>query len=349
MKSVFGTVGIVEGDAGGANADFAAVGHGVFGVDHEIHDDLLELAGIGAGAADGGGEAGGEFDIFADERAEETLHVGDDGVDVDDLEFEKLFAAEGEELASERGGAIGGLLNGFGFGMQRVAGSELVEQNFGVAADDHEQIVEVVSDAAGEAADGFHFLGLAELIFEDAALGDVFGDGFEDVGGFVAAGDGAAADADGDGDAVFALPADFEAVHASGAAEFVDQAGVFGGIDENVFLGIEARDFEGGIVTEHSDESGVDVEKMAFEAGAVNSVDGGLHQRAVADFGAAQSLLVAFAVDGGGQLLRDQGENILVALAEADVFGIAFEDECAEDVMVDLERDAEPVERSAER
>ena len=30
--------------------------HGVFGVDDEIHDDLLELAGIGASAADGGSE-----------------------------------------------------------------------------------------------------------------------------------------------------------------------------------------------------------------------------------------------------------------------------------------------------
>ena len=61
----------------------------------------------------------------------------------------------------------------------------MVEQNLGVAADDDEQIVEVVSDASGEAADGFHFLGLAELVFEDAAFGDVFGDGFENVGGLV--------------------------------------------------------------------------------------------------------------------------------------------------------------------
>ena len=177
---------------------------------------------------------------------------------------------------------------------------ELVEQDLGVSADDHEEIVEVVGDAAGEAADGFHFLGLAELVFENAALGDVFGDGFENVGGFVAAGYGAAADADGDDGAVFALPADFEAVHAPGAAEFVDQAGVFGGIDEDIFLRIEGQDFESGVVAEHSDERGVDVEKMAFEAGAVNSVDGGLHQGAVADFGAAQGLLVAFAIDGGG-------------------------------------------------
>ena len=116
--------------------------------------------------------------------------------------------------------------------------------------------------------------------------------------------------------AVLAFPADFETVHAAGAAEFVDQAGVFAGIEEDVFLGIEGEDFERGVVTEHSDEGGVDVEKLAFEAGAINSVDRGLNQRAVADFGAAQGLLVAFVVDGGGQLARDQSENFFIAFAE---------------------------------
>ncbi len=219
----------------------------------------------------------------------------------------------------------------------------MVEEDFGVSADDGEQIVGVVGDASGEAADGFHFLRLTELIFEDAALGDVFGDGFENVGGFVTAGYGASADADGDGGSVFALPADFETVHASGALEFVDQAGVLTGFDEDVFLRIEGQNITRRVVAEHSDEGGVDVEKAAFEAGAVDSVDRGLHQRAVADFGAAQGLLVAFAVDGGGQLVRDESEDIFVALTEADVFGITLENERAQDVMVDLEGDPQPL------
>jgi hypothetical protein len=46
--------------------------------------------------------------------------------------------------------------------------------------------------------------------------------------------------------------------------------------------------------------AGLTSRKLAFEAGAVDSVDGGLHQGAVANFGAAQGLLVAFAIDGGG-------------------------------------------------
>ena len=311
---------------------------------------MLELSGVGASAADGGSEAGGEFDILADERAQEALHVGDDGVDVDDLEFEKLFAAEGEELAGERGGAIGGLLNGFGLGVQRVAGGELVEENLGVAADDHEQIVEVVSDAAGEAADGFHFLGLAELVFEDAAFGDVFGDGFEDVGGLVSAGDGAAADADGDGGAVFAFPADLETVHAAGAAEFVDQAGVFAGIDENIFLRIEGQHFEGGVVTQHSDEGRVDVEKAGLRGWS-----GKFRRRRSAPAsgsGLRSGAGTARCVCGRWRrptAARSRVRTSLSRSREADVFGIALENERAKNVMVDLERDAQPLQRAADR
>ena len=84
---------------------------------------MLELSGVGASAADVGSEASSEFDVFADERAQQALHVGDDGVDVDDFEFEKLFAAEGEELARKSSGTIAGLLNGFGFGVQGMAGA----------------------------------------------------------------------------------------------------------------------------------------------------------------------------------------------------------------------------------
>ena len=61
----------------------------------------------------------------------------------------------------------------------RAAGVALrknIEQKLGVAFDDHQKIVEVVRDAAGKAADGFHFLRLAELIFEELALADVLRD-----------------------------------------------------------------------------------------------------------------------------------------------------------------------------
>jgi hypothetical protein len=140
-----------------------------------------------------------------------------------------------------------------------------------------------VGDATGEAADGFHFLRLAELIFEHPALGDVFGDGFQNVGRLIFGSDGAAADADDDGVAIFALPAGFEAVHTPGVAKFFYQARVFLRIKENILPRIERQHFEGRVVTEHSDQRRVDIEKLTFEAGAIHSIHGCLHQRAVAN------------------------------------------------------------------
>ena len=42
-----------------------------------------------------------------------------------------------------------------------------------MALHNHQQIIEVVRDAASEFADGLHFLRLAQLVGEPLALGDV--------------------------------------------------------------------------------------------------------------------------------------------------------------------------------
>ena len=47
-------VALVEGDVPGLDRDRPAVGHRVAGVDHEVDDDLVDLAGIGADVAGGG-------------------------------------------------------------------------------------------------------------------------------------------------------------------------------------------------------------------------------------------------------------------------------------------------------
>ena len=44
-----------------------------------------------------------------------------------------------------------------------VAGERILQQ-VAVADDGREQVIEVVSDAAGEPADGLHFLGLAQML-----------------------------------------------------------------------------------------------------------------------------------------------------------------------------------------
>src|SRR5690606_13452263 len=54
-----------------------------------------------------------------------------------------------------------------------LRGGEPEVGEVGVADDDAEHVVEIVGDAAGEAAEGFHLVGLAQAFFEGHAFGDV--------------------------------------------------------------------------------------------------------------------------------------------------------------------------------
>ena len=96
--------------------------------------------------------------------------------------------------------------------------------------------------AAGQAADGLHFLRLAKLFFELTALGDVFRDQFEDFFRFVGKAGGTAAQADGDGCAVFVLPLYFDAVEAAVAPILIGQAVDLLRVDVDLAASVERKD-----------------------------------------------------------------------------------------------------------
>ena len=54
-----------HGHFGTLNRDLAALGHRVFGVDHQVHDDLLQLSGIGARASGIRRESRDQPDVLA--------------------------------------------------------------------------------------------------------------------------------------------------------------------------------------------------------------------------------------------------------------------------------------------
>ena len=58
------------------DGQLAAAGHGVAGVDGQVHDDLLDLAGVGLDRPRPGSSDGGQLDVLADHPAEHLLDVG---------------------------------------------------------------------------------------------------------------------------------------------------------------------------------------------------------------------------------------------------------------------------------
>jgi hypothetical protein len=81
-----------------------------------------------------------------------------------------LHATESEKLAGHADGAIRGLLNLLDASLVEGVRALAVGKKVAVAANHGEQVVEIVRHTTGEASDGFHFVSLAQPVFETFLL-----------------------------------------------------------------------------------------------------------------------------------------------------------------------------------
>ena len=149
------------GRLGRGNDEPAALGHGVAGVDHEVREHLLQLAGVGLHPQRPGVEGGRKLDVFADQPVQHRVEVADQAVEVEHDRLPHLFAAERQQLAGQGGGAFSGLLDLTAHLTHVVVGA-VAAHEVGVAENDRKQIVKVVSDAAGQPAQGLQLLRLVD-------------------------------------------------------------------------------------------------------------------------------------------------------------------------------------------
>lgn len=185
-----------------SKGEAAAVEHGVTSVNGEIDDKRLELAAIGTNLAGGLRQVAVGFNGVAHETADQGHHLLKDNIEIERLGGSDILAADGEELIGEADGALGALNYLLDIFLERVFGLETGADEAAIAGDDGEKVVEVVGHAAGEAGDGFHFLGVEKLEFVMLAAGDVAaenldggiamiidapGDGFHEDGGAIRA------------------------------------------------------------------------------------------------------------------------------------------------------------------
>ena len=157
--------GISEGerraqvDVGRLDGQSPAIRHGILGIDREVGDDLLDLRGVGPHRARRARHHG-ELDVLADQAPEHGHQPRHDGGQVEDARLEHLLAAEREELPREPRGSLRGLLDQLHGVAPGSGGLERVEQELRAAADDGQDVVEVVRDAAGQTSHRLHLLGL---------------------------------------------------------------------------------------------------------------------------------------------------------------------------------------------
>ncbi len=97
---------VVHRSCSDGDGDAAAVGHGVSGVDTEIHQDLLELPGVGADDAGMAAPLELESDPFADDPIEELDGVAHLFTEIEELGLHHLSPAEGKQLPGQVCGAV---------------------------------------------------------------------------------------------------------------------------------------------------------------------------------------------------------------------------------------------------
>ena len=156
--------------AGSLNRDPPAIGHGVAGIHHQVHEHLVQLAAIRHHRREVRSELGDDLHVFADQPPQHAFGLVDHAVQVEGPRLGDLLAAEGQQLLGEQGGPRSGradLFQRFACGLGQA---RLGQQHFAVSVDDGEQVVEVVRDAPGKASDTVHFLRMLQLHFQARAL-----------------------------------------------------------------------------------------------------------------------------------------------------------------------------------
>ena len=97
--------------------------------------------------------------------AKELVEIHDDGVEIEDFRLQNLLAAEGEQLANQSDGAIGGFFDVPDIAVQLRPVLAALQGHLEVAFDDGQKIIEIVRDASGKPAHRLNLAGLLQLVF----------------------------------------------------------------------------------------------------------------------------------------------------------------------------------------
>ena len=144
--------------------------HRIASVDDEIQHDLFDHAGIGAHIGRPRRIVKLDVNVLAENPVQHPRQVTDDDVHVDVFDLNRLTAAEREQLARQRCRALGVLRNIRNRLVEIGRQSSVLGGFFGAAENHRQDVVEVMSDSAGELPDRLQLLRLPQLHLEPPSL-----------------------------------------------------------------------------------------------------------------------------------------------------------------------------------
>ena len=114
-----------------------------------------------------------DLDLLAERPLQELRDIDDQLVDVGLLRLKWLLAGECQEMLGEIRAARGRIVDHPRDGRKLRLVLHGIGQNLDRAGDDGEEVIEIMRDAAGELADGFHFLGLPDPLLGRDLVGEI--------------------------------------------------------------------------------------------------------------------------------------------------------------------------------
>ena len=165
QPGVRGDTDLVELDIAQLDRDLAAVGHGVARVDHQVHENLLDLRAIGEDRRRVRPDIRRDLNLRTDEPLQHALHaVGtswSSAIACWVMTWRLLNASSWRVSPAARSAA---LMISSASARRSSPCARCLHEHLGVAVDRHQQVVEVVRDTAGETSNRLHLLGLPQLL-----------------------------------------------------------------------------------------------------------------------------------------------------------------------------------------
>ncbi|CAJ7649595.1 Uncharacterised protein [Burkholderia pseudomallei] len=155
-----------ERDVVRADLEAPALRHRVAGVDREIDHRELELRDVDAHGPQVELRVDGERRFRAERRLQQLAARREPVRDVDRLAAQRLLARDAQQLARERLAVLQRALDRGELGVQMLNAAP--PRDLHVARDDHQQVVEIVRDAADQVAERLHLARLPVRRFDRA-------------------------------------------------------------------------------------------------------------------------------------------------------------------------------------
>src|SRR5439155_1909026 len=124
-------------------------GHCIQRIHDKIHEDLFDLSAIGLDAPEIGSKIKPHLDILGDQGFEHRVYVFNYRVQVQDFRLQNLLAAVCQELTGNARRLLSRVVNQQEVGAHRMIVAQAPQQDFAAPDNHRQQIIEVMSNAAG--------------------------------------------------------------------------------------------------------------------------------------------------------------------------------------------------------